>query len=301
MSNFRFSGHETFICKQLWLKKGYDFLKEGNSFNDPDAVVKLGVGKNMVSSIRFWLKATCLVDKNENATKIAKLILDDEGFDPFLEDIGTIWLLHYLLVSTGYASLYNIVFNDFLKSKNEFTKNILNNYIKRVTTEKDGSYYNKKTVENDIKVFLRNYLQSKNELKNSNIEDDSSGLFQELDLIKQFTQQGQDKNIDQFYLIERKERTTVPKEIFLFVVLSNIKSGEIVSLNELVSGHNSAGNIFLLNRSGVFQKIEELLQEYGFVSFTQTAGAPILQFEKKPDPINVLEMYYENVNIHAIN
>ncbi len=301
MSNFRFSGHETFICKQLWLKKGYDFLKEGNSFNDPDAVVKLGVGKNMVSSIRFWLKPTCLVDKNENATKIAKLILDDEGFDPFLEDIGTIWLLHYLLVSTGYASLYNIVFNDFLKSKNEFTKNILNNYIKRVTTEKDGSYYNKKTVENDIKVFLRNYLQSKNELKNSNIEDDSSGLFQELDLIKQFTQQGQDKNIDQFYLIERKERTTVPKEIFLFVVLSNIKSGEIVSLNELVSGHNSAGNIFLLNRSGVFQKIEELLQEYGFVSFTQTAGAPILQFEKKPDPINVLEMYYENVNIHAIN
>ena len=301
MNNLRFSGHETFICKQLWLKKGYDFLKEGNRFSDHDAVVKLGVGKNMVSSIRFWLKATNLVDKDENLTNIANLILDNEGYDPYLEDIGTIWLLHYFLVSTGYASLYNIVFNDFLKSKNEFTRKSLHNYIKRVTTDKDGSIYNEKTVDNDINVFLRNYIQDKNEYKNSNIEDDSSGLFQELGLIKQFTQQGLDKKIDKFYLIERKERTSVPKEIFLFVISANMKSGNSVSFNELVYDYNSVGNIFLLNRSGVFQKIEELLQEYNFVSFTQTAGLPLIQFDKKPDLINVLEMYYEHVNIHAIN
>ena len=44
-----FSGHESFQCRNLWLKKGYDFIKNGNSFNDEDAVVKLGVGKNMVT------------------------------------------------------------------------------------------------------------------------------------------------------------------------------------------------------------------------------------------------------------
>ena len=47
-----FSGHESFPCKSMWLKKGYDYLVDRNRFTDPDAVVKLGVGKNMVQSIR---------------------------------------------------------------------------------------------------------------------------------------------------------------------------------------------------------------------------------------------------------
>jgi len=51
-----FSGHETFSCKQFWLKKGYDFVNNNMTFNNDDAVVDLGVGKNMVSSIRFVSK-----------------------------------------------------------------------------------------------------------------------------------------------------------------------------------------------------------------------------------------------------
>ncbi len=53
VKRYCFSGHETFYCKSLWLKKGYDFRLGGNTFNQEDAVVKLGVGKNMVASIRF--------------------------------------------------------------------------------------------------------------------------------------------------------------------------------------------------------------------------------------------------------
>ena len=48
MSKYTFSGHESFPCKTLWLKKGYDFVKEEKDFNAPEAVVDLGVGKNMV-------------------------------------------------------------------------------------------------------------------------------------------------------------------------------------------------------------------------------------------------------------
>lgn len=45
---YSFSGHESFPCKTLWLKKGYDFVKENKDFNSPEAVIDLGVGKNMV-------------------------------------------------------------------------------------------------------------------------------------------------------------------------------------------------------------------------------------------------------------
>ncbi|EHB92510.1 hypothetical protein HMPREF9450_00714 [Alistipes indistinctus YIT 12060] len=48
-----FSGHETFACKSHWMKRGYEFVLEGHNFNDDEAVVHLGVGKNMVASINF--------------------------------------------------------------------------------------------------------------------------------------------------------------------------------------------------------------------------------------------------------
>lgn len=62
MSKLRFSGHESFQCRNLWLKKGYDYLKSKREykspFNEEWAVIDLGVGKNMVSSIRFWMPLT---------------------------------------------------------------------------------------------------------------------------------------------------------------------------------------------------------------------------------------------------
>ena len=55
VANPIFARHETFHPRYGWLKKGYDEV-----FDDPDifikeeAAVNLGVGKNMVASIRYW-------------------------------------------------------------------------------------------------------------------------------------------------------------------------------------------------------------------------------------------------------
>ena len=68
---YTFSGHESFQCRNLWLKKGYDYVNSGKSFSTLDAMVALGVGKNMVSSIRFWLKAFCIIDNNDQPTELA--------------------------------------------------------------------------------------------------------------------------------------------------------------------------------------------------------------------------------------
>ncbi len=99
MSRPIFSGHETFRCKTHWLKRGYDFMDNNGNFNDEDAVVRLGVGKNMVSSIKFWMKAFGLVKEDNRVDDIADYLLDDDkGVDPYFEDMGTLWLLHFLLV-----------------------------------------------------------------------------------------------------------------------------------------------------------------------------------------------------------
>ena len=48
--NYKFSGHETFNCKPIWLKKGYDFANTNKLFNDKNAVIDLGVF-NMIKSV----------------------------------------------------------------------------------------------------------------------------------------------------------------------------------------------------------------------------------------------------------
>ncbi|MEZ0485719.1 DUF4007 family protein [Fibrella aquatica] len=34
-----FSGHDSFQCRALWLKKGFDFIDAGNSFTGKDAIM----------------------------------------------------------------------------------------------------------------------------------------------------------------------------------------------------------------------------------------------------------------------
>lgn len=64
-----------------------------NKFTNLDAVVKLGVGKNMVQSIRFWLRAFGLLNDDE-ATEIAHYLFDErDGRDPYAEDNATLRIL----------------------------------------------------------------------------------------------------------------------------------------------------------------------------------------------------------------
>ena len=131
-----FSGHETFRCKTHWLKRGYDFISNDGNFNSEEAVILLGVGKNMVSSIKYWMKAFGFIDINNNITEIANYLLDDNlGKDPYFENLGTLWLLHFILINENHATLYNKTFIDFHKHRNEIDKNKLQNYIKATRSE----------------------------------------------------------------------------------------------------------------------------------------------------------------------
>lgn len=87
---YKFSGHELFPCKSLWLKKGYDFVANKNDFNSPDVVITLGAGKNMVASIRFWLRTFDITD-NDVLTELGNYLFDEnKGKDKNLEDIAAL-------------------------------------------------------------------------------------------------------------------------------------------------------------------------------------------------------------------
>lgn len=59
---YGFSGHQTFPFRYSWLPKGVQAVGEDPEvFSRPDAFVRLGVGKNMAASIRFWCEALGLI------------------------------------------------------------------------------------------------------------------------------------------------------------------------------------------------------------------------------------------------
>jgi len=285
ITKYTFSGHDSFQCRQLWLKKGFDYVQEGKNFNDEDAVVQLGVGKNMVSSIRFWLKAFNIIDNKDIPTVFGKRLFDDEtGYDPFLEDEASLWLLHYQLVKNGFASIYSIIFNEFRKEKLFFNKETFVNYVKRIGDSNPDLNFNENTVAKDFIVFANLY---KSDPLNKDVEDSFSGILSEIELLKT-TGKGKD---EQFF-IENSERDNLPEAIVLYSILENSNYGNSISLNSLEFDLNSPGSIFALNRSGLMNKIADVVDDHKDITFTDQVGIKELQFKKKAGAYTILDKYY---------
>ena len=221
IKRYCFSGHETFYCKSLWLKKGYDFRCEGNTFTQDDAVVKLGVGKNMVSSIRFWLKTFGLTVE-DNPTDIANIVLHNDG-DPFLEDNNTLWLLHYLLVSNKISSVYNLLFVEYQREKKEFDRELLQNFIKRrCNVPEQKNVYNENTVKKDIGVLLHNYLAP----KSLSSAEDFTGIMISLNLLRRLDN-------GETYVFNETAGNTIDNLIVLFAILDTAGDETTISLDKI--------------------------------------------------------------------
>lgn len=282
-----FSGHETFSCRSYWPKKGYDFLNNGNKFNDNDALVKLGVGKNMVSSIKHWIKSFGIVNTEDSLTSFWRTILDNKGYDPYLENKGTLWLLHYYIVKTNYASIYNEFFNSFRKEKVEFVKSQLIKFIVSKLELSGFKNYTQNTLDKDINVLLRNYCFS-NTVKH-NLEDDLSSLLIELELIEKVDVTS---SAEQYYSFNVSERADLPWQIFLYIVLDLFNNETTVDLHSLETQVNTPGLLFCMNKAGIVNKMQEISDNILEVVYKNDAGIITISGLDKLDKNKILEEYY---------
>jgi hypothetical protein len=234
----------------------------------------------MVASIRFWLKAMGLLNEN-TLTPIANYLFDnEEGKDPYLEDIGTLWLLHFSLVNVDYATIYKTVFVDYHHQRNIIEKNKLQNYIKHICFD-ETSYkklYNENTVKRDIGVMLHNYCVK----TNTNFEDTNT-LFVPLNLIREL-----DKDV---YVFNYQTRSEVPCLIFLYALLIQFKGRNSISFEEITE----LSLIFCLTNNDLLKIIKSLCNLYpSDIVFSDVAGIKELQFHTELNPIEVLNRYYED-------
>lgn len=279
---YTFSGHESFPCKSLWLKKGYDFVVAGNDFNSPEAVIGLGVGKNMVASIRFWLKAFG-VTKDDKLTPLGDYLFnEDKGKDKYLEDIATLWLLHFNLVFSEEATLYKMFFCGVQRERTHFEREQVLTYVKlRMVEAGKMTLFNENTVKKDIGVLLQNYSLPRKAQSN----EDFSSLLIDLDLIRQSSE-----SKGYYFNVDGKRKVT--KEIFLYGLLK-LKDQDGDNTIPFDTIQERVGLVFCMQDFETIEMLKQLACDYSqYFAYSDVAGIKQIQFTKDLDVKQVLDDYY---------
>jgi hypothetical protein len=307
----KFTGHDTFSLRYGWLFKAINHLNLGGKLqtsNDEktrEAIVELGVGKNMVNAIRYWAEASSLLEVQRAQSNVdyttsefgEYLFNADTGKDPYLEQIGSIWLVHFWLnFNFEHLSAYRYFFNYSHVQHFEKTKLINDCFseAKNLVSNETGS---ENTIKKDFDCFLNSYSKKyKNDAaKKKQIvdEDTFNSPLAELNLIQDLG--------GSFYVSDLKERPELPIEVFIYALVEFIKvetedsNINTVDFDSLLMKPGSPGRIFRLSESGLGQKLDEaqLYTDNG-ISWVDSLG--LRQVKVEPvytnGPLSILNKFY---------
>jgi hypothetical protein len=292
-----FGRHETFPLRFGWLTKGIRaWANDNDIFEKDEAIVELGVGKNMVEAIRYWMIASQIVIPNGKTlepTEIGRRLFFEDGWDPFLEDDATIWLIHWLLASNpADATTTFWFFNRFHKP--EFTGKELQDALSVFIRENLRSRVASATLKNDIGLLLRMYEPSRVS-KAIPLEE---GLDSPMALLRLISHQEGTKA----HLSRPEYRSRLPLGAFAFSVaqLFEHTKEQVIPVDRLLHGDGylaAPGAVFRLTEECLIAKIEAMIVWYPrSFELRQTAGIHQLYRLAPVSSLDILTHYYEEKN-----
>jgi hypothetical protein len=291
---FSFSGHQTFPLRYAWLPKAVQHLQDyPDLFFRNDALVLLGVGKNMVQSIRHWSQAVGVIEQPRRhelheVTELGKKLLSADGWDPYLEDPGTLWLLHWQLVSRPEkATTWCLAFT--LWNKEAFTRDDLTDWLLRIVENRVGVRTTRNSIRRDVDVFIRTYVRS-SATANHPLEETFDSPLVELGLLSEL-----DRGVFGF---ARGEQLMLPDEPFIYALTDFWQKvapkQQTLPFEVVLHGLGGPGGAFQLSESALVDRLERLPSWAG-MRYDDTAGIRQLLRQESlgPNgPISVLERYY---------
>ena len=266
----RLSGHETFSCRFAWLPKvateldcaqcaNYQLFKD-----ESVAMMRLGVGKNMVRSIKFWSEVAGLITPNldggHRLTAFGTRLLGHEGHDPYLERQETLWLLHWK-IATGQPPVF--YWDQMLNywHRQEFSLSEMLPILKRNLPANSKS--SERTLADGLRVFLRTYVPTRGP-KGDVQEDNLDCPLVELDFLRQSGQRLDEKTNRQepLYSFNYEDKPEISDTLFAYCLndfwRNSSHTGNTLAFNFISSGRNSPGQIFKLPEQGVRLRLERL-------------------------------------------
>ena len=283
--NYKYSGHETFPCRYTWLPKAVSLIKENSESlsDDETSIVELGIGKNMVKALRFWIQAMNVAEiergKGYSITDFGEIVFGEEGVDKFLEDRKTLWLLHWNLLSQSDLFAWDFLFNKWNQidiSPNEVLQAFGREIIK----------FNKKmspvTLKQHFNIFLHTYTPTLGK-KGNIVEDNLDCPLVELQLIERV---GQKQNVEgtnkleNIYTFNRDAKPDITSDLFIYCLYDyisrNKQNKSEISFREIHVGDNCLGQAFKLPETELRERLDRIKDDSnGMFEYKESA-----QFQK---------------------
>lgn len=288
---YRLKGHESFYIRDGWLRKGMKNVDEDESlFSAENVVDRLAVGSNMVKAIRFWLQVGHLTEEHiQKGSKRVQTLTEDFGKvvfqkDPFFEDIFTLWILHYFIVSNKeLCTSWYLFFNRFTLT--EFTKEELIDGMEHLLEDYISSRdFSRSSLKDDCGTILKSYYE---EDMMRDPEDNLICPLSELGLIKQ-------KKNARGKVIYCKTKPSVEKLhplAVMYVICKTIQPINGLPVDQLLELDNSLGKVFNLDRTMIYYYLEEL-RHMNLLEINRTAGLDMV-YPAKITTEQILQMYYD--------
>jgi len=289
-----FGRHETFALRYSWLTKGFlAFEKNKSIFSSDEATIELGVGKNMVNAIKYWLRASSMLldtDEGLEASDLGKAIFTDKGGDPYLEDEATLWLIHWQLATNAeLVTAWYWFFNCYHKA--EFTSDdaaeSLADFVRNNLTGK----HSERTVKHEVSMILRMYCPSNSNAKA--IEESLDSPLTSLKLVAAIDDQ-------HVYRSYGNLQPSLPIELIGYAAneIFNQRQTETLPIADLMYGQKDGialGSVFRLTESALLAKLEDLVKAYpNIFQINETAGVnQLYRQDSTTESLTFLRHYYQ--------
>ena len=289
----KFSGHQTFVFRFGWLEKGFKYVASGKSFSDENAIVDLGVGKNMVESINYWCEMSGVTENGKISEFANKLLDENSGWDPYLEDNASLWLLHWKLCSNqAFFTAGTALFSRLHKP--EFSKREVAEAANGVIRQHELKLPSETMLLRDVDCYIRAYAGLRRFEKKKSGEESFGCPLQELSLI-------QPMNDGEMFRFNIGPKITLPSEVIGFAIwdyLNRSSKRDSARIQEVLYHEYSPGQIFMLDENSLLEAIDALkkMQKWGkYFNFHESGGVALIYCNLN-NGYDLLNAYYRGVS-----
>ena len=291
----KFGGHQSFHLRDQWLYKAIYWTNRSaqilvnNQKHTKDAMQKMGIGKNMVDSIRYWLKATNLIKPSPKGFALTPIACKILAKDPYFELDGTLFLIHYLLVTNKEdATTWHWFFNHF--SAYEFEKESLENAFSAYIQVHTNRKVKTTTLDKDLNCLLRMYGTTCWTGKKN----------PETDTPSPFTKYGWIAKKGETFVRNKLNTSDFNVHIFAFLLYifwkGYLNKSQTITLEDLSLKENSIGRVFHFSLEEMNDLVESCAKKHSYLNYSRTGGYCIIQ----PQEVNLkksLDNYYQEMNV----
>ncbi len=260
---YRFGGHQSFALRIAWLPKAVAAIEAGiDPLRDPIVgVVELGLGKNMVEALRCWIEAFGVAERTDDGwtlTPIGAAIFGSGGHDPFLEDVQSLWWLHWTISTrpTGRFFAWELLINRWAEPT--FSPSaVVSAFLKEA--ERSGRRLSPVSARQHFDVWLHSYLAGRSGRGEESLDSPMTALA----LVRPSGERELDEGRrEPVYAFDRGPKQSLGNAIFAYALADwwdrHFENEETAPLREIAFGRSSPGQVFRLSEHEVRDRLAAL-------------------------------------------